>query len=540
MPDDVWPAVVFTLVTLLDDPVAAEVAAEAVEPVATAWDLAARVGLADQRLHAAAQRCVAAVADRAPAELSESMARLVQNVDDGRSPADDFADRAVRHGIGPRPCCNWRGTACDRPRGRWPATSTRARERTLRLVDFDDAELHRQYNPLMSPLVWDLAHIGQQEELWLLRDGNPDRPGMLPPNIEGLYDAFVHSRASRVDLPLLSPARAAFLLRTVRAERSTLWTRCPTTTTRSRSASAWSSATRTSTTRPCCRRSTCARARRCWARGAPLPARSRRCGRNVGAGARAASSSSGVDAADEPLSLDNERPAHVVDVPPFRIGRVPVTNGEWRSSSTTAATRQQRWWSARGWAHREQAGLTAPQFWNADGSRTRFGHVEEIPGRRTGAARHLLRGRGVRGVGGCAAAHRGGMGEGLRLGSGGRCAAPLPVGRRRNPRPGCANLGGDALRPAPVGAYPAGASAYGVEQMLGDVWEWTTSPLRPWPGFTPMIYERYSEPFFDGDYRVLRGGSWAVAADILRPSFRNWDHPIRRQIFSGVRLAWDV
>jgi iron(II)-dependent oxidoreductase len=80
--------------------------------------------------------------------------------------------------------------------------------------------------------------------------------------------------------------------------------------------------------------------------------------------------------------------------------------------------------------------------------------------------------------------------------------------------------------------------------MLGDVWEWTTSPLRPWPGFTPMIYDRYSQPFFEGsgagDYKVLRGGSWAVAPSILRPSFRNWDHPIRRQIFSGVRLAWDA
>ena len=61
--------------------------------------------------------------------------------------------------------------------------------------------------------------------------------------------------------------------------------------------------------------------------------------------------------------------------------------------------------------------------------------------------------------------------------------------------------------------------------MLGDVWEWTSSPLRPWPGFVPMIYERYSQPFFDGDYRVLRGGSWAVESAILRPSFRNWDHP---------------
>ncbi|MDT5224400.1 MAG: gamma-glutamyl hercynylcysteine S-oxide synthase, partial [Mycobacterium sp.] len=92
----------------------------------------------------------------------------------------------------------------------------RARTRTLRLVDFDDAELHRQYDPLMSPLVWDLAHIGQQEELWLLRGGNPDRPGRLPPEIEGLYDAFVHSRASRVELPLLSPAKARSFCRTVR------------------------------------------------------------------------------------------------------------------------------------------------------------------------------------------------------------------------------------------------------------------------------------------------------------------------------------
>src|ERR1700677_4484547 len=84
----------------------------------------------------------------------------------------------------------------------------RARTRTLWLVDFDDDELRRQYDPLMSPLVWDLAHIGQQEELWLLRGGDPARPGILPGAVENLYDAFVHSRASRADLPLLSPDEA--------------------------------------------------------------------------------------------------------------------------------------------------------------------------------------------------------------------------------------------------------------------------------------------------------------------------------------------
>ncbi|OBI75083.1 ergothioneine biosynthesis glutamate--cysteine ligase EgtA [Mycobacterium sp. E740] len=101
VPDAIWPAIVFTLVTLLDDPVAADVAAEATEPVATAWDQAAQIGLADIRLHAAAQRCVQVAAERAPAALQESMQQLVRSVEQGRCPADDFSDRAVNHGIAP-------------------------------------------------------------------------------------------------------------------------------------------------------------------------------------------------------------------------------------------------------------------------------------------------------------------------------------------------------------------------------------------------------------------------------------------------------
>ena len=95
---------------------------------------------------------------------------------------------------------------------------SRARQRTLRLVDFDDDELGRQYDPLMSPLVWDLAHIGQQEELWLLRGGNLAAPGLLAPAVERLYDAFEHPRASRAHLPLLAPAEAHRYLKTVRAK----------------------------------------------------------------------------------------------------------------------------------------------------------------------------------------------------------------------------------------------------------------------------------------------------------------------------------
>src|SRR5882724_9346640 len=99
LPEAVWPAVVFTLVTLLDDPVAADIAAEATEAVATAWDRAAQIGLGDRRLHEAATRCVQTAAERAPAELEESMQQLARSVEKGRCPADDFSDRAVKYGI---------------------------------------------------------------------------------------------------------------------------------------------------------------------------------------------------------------------------------------------------------------------------------------------------------------------------------------------------------------------------------------------------------------------------------------------------------
>ncbi len=144
------------------------------------------------------------------------MQRLVQSVENGRCPADDFADLAISNGIESAVLRTGAGRSVI-ARETLARDLDRARQRTLALTDFDDAELHRQYNPLMSPLVWDLAHIGQQEELWLLRDGDPHRPGMLPPNIEGLYDAFVHTRASRVDLPLLSPAQSRAYCSSVRA-----------------------------------------------------------------------------------------------------------------------------------------------------------------------------------------------------------------------------------------------------------------------------------------------------------------------------------
>jgi gamma-glutamyl hercynylcysteine S-oxide synthase len=415
---------------------------------------------------------------------------------------------------------------------------SRTRDRTLRLVDFDEAELRRQYDPLMSPLLWDLAHIGQQEELWLLRGGDPARPGILSGAVENLYDAFVHSRASRADLPLLSPDQARAYCRTVRSAALDALDRLPDEPDRDFVFGMVVSHENQHD-------ETILQALNLRTGPALLPdTRVLPPGRAGVAGTSVlvpgGSFVLGVDGIEEPFSLDNERPAHLVDVPAFRIGRAPVTNGEWRQFIDDGGYRQPRWWSVRGWEHRHSANLTAPQFWNPGGqTRTRFGQVEHIPADEP--VQHVS----------YFEAEAYAAWAGARLPTEREwekaCAWDPQINARRRypwgadePSLARANLGGEALRPAPVGAYPAGESAYGVEQMLGDVWEWTSSTLEPWPGFTPMIYRRYSQPFFGGDYRVLRGGSWAVESAILRPSFRNWDHPYRRQIFSGVRLAWSV
>jgi iron(II)-dependent oxidoreductase len=104
---------------------------------------------------------------------------------------------------------------------------------------------------------------------------------------------------------------------------------------------------------------------------------------------------------------------------------------------------------------------------------------------------------------------------------------------------GHANLGRSRLGPAPVGSFPGGTSPLGCEQMIGDVWEWTSSSFEPYPGFVAFPYTEYSQVFFGDEYRVLRGGSFATHPSVARATFRNWDYPMRRQIFAGFRCADD-
>ena len=133
------------------------------------------------------------------------------------------------------------------------------------------------------------------------------------------------------------------------------------------------------------------------------------------------------------------------------------------------------------------------------------------------------------------------MGEGGDLGSGAEPGPALSLGAggtrgrpARQPRPRGLRAG------ARRSAYPAGATPTGVGGLLGDVWEWTASHFDGYPGFAPHPYPQYSQVFFGQGYRVLRGGSWATRTRVATPTFRNWDLPQRRQIFSGFRIAQDL
>jgi iron(II)-dependent oxidoreductase len=412
-----------------------------------------------------------------------------------------------------------------------------ARARTLQLTDVDESELTTQHSPLMSPLVWDLAHIGQQEDLWLLRGGNAAAQGVLECKIEALYDAFEHPRATRVDLPLLTPRESRRFLDDVRGRVFEGLDRLDAETPEALFPYVMVEQHEQQHVETMLATHQLRHGEPLLGAGAPLPP-----GRPVPHDSvlvPAGPFTLGVDGDAEPWSLDNERPAHTVDLPAFRIGRVPVTNAEWQGFIDAGGYDEPRWWSTRGWQHRLDAGLERPLSWSSDGSRRRFGNVEEIPADEP--VQHVC----------FFEAEAYAAWAGARLPTEQEwekaCAWDPVAGRRRRwPwgdsewAPALANLDGAALRPAPVGAYAAGASAYGVEQTIGDVWEWTSSDIVPWPGFETMLYAAYTAPFFGGDYKVLRGGSWAVGGASIRPSFRNWDLPIRRQIFTGLRLAWDV
>lgn len=418
-----------------------------------------------------------------------------------------------------------------------------ARRRTLALTDCDDQELLKQHSPLMSPLVWDLAHVGSQEELWLVRDVGGREP--LRCDIDDMYDAFQHSRSSRPELPLLSPAESRRYLAEVRDKALDVLDRTPLEgSPLLENGFAFGMIVQHEQQHDETMLATHQlRVGDPILQAAPLPAEV--LDPDAGRLPREALVPAGpftMGTSVEPWALDNERPAHQVDVPAYWIDTLPVTNADYRSFMDDGGYSRSGLWSDAGWAHRMEANLEAPKYWKDDGGtwlRRRFGVVETVPDDEP--VQHV-----------CwyeAEAYARWAGRRLPTETEWEKAArwdPAADRSRRypwgdeDPQPRHANLGGSALRPSPAGSYPQGASALGVRQLMGDVWEWVSSDFRPYPGFAAFPYREYSEVFFGPDYKVLRGGSWAVDAAACRGTFRNWDYPIRRQIFAGFRTARDA
>ncbi|WP_327267481.1 ergothioneine biosynthesis protein EgtB [Streptomyces sp. NBC_01218] len=418
-----------------------------------------------------------------------------------------------------------------------------ARARTAVLTDsVDDGELVSQHSPLMSPLVWDLAHIGNQEEQWLLRAvGGRDA---IRPEIDGLYDAFEHPRSARPSLPLLAPAEARTYASEVRGRVLDILQSAP-----------------------------------LHDGGRPLERAGFAFGmiaqheqqhdetmlitHQLRSGPVALTAPEPPAAADrvrlpdevlvpggpftmgtstEPWALDNERPAHRREVAAFHLDTTPVTCGAYQRFIEDGGYARERWWQPAGWAMVREHELTAPLFWRREGGewlRRRFGVTEPVPAdepvlhvswyEADAYARWAGRRLPTEAEWEKAARHDSAAGRSLRY----------PWGDA-DPTPERANLGQRHLRPAPAGAYPAGQSPAGARQLIGDVWEWTASDFLPYPGFAAFPYREYSEVFFGPEHKVLRGGSFAVDPVACRGTFRNWDLPVRRQIFSGFRTARDA
>lgn len=411
------------------------------------------------------------------------------------------------------------------------------RRRTLALVaSLSDADLERVHSPLMSPLVWDLAHIAAYEDLWLVHRYG-ERP-LLREDLAATYDAFETPRAARGDIELLDSDAARRYLSEVRARVIEVIDERGIGDGVLHEMVLRHEHQHNETMLQTLMLAALPDYELAGRRRAPDPPS------EVHTGLELIEIPAGpctIGAPADGFSYDNERARHRVELDSFMIGRTPVTNGAYRSFIQDGGYQRREWWSDEGWAWREEFAITGPGAWTAD-------HTAES---RLGALQSLHPDHPVVHVS-WFEADAFARAFGVRLPTefewekaatwdeATRTARPYPWGRRR-PAPGVhANLDQRGCGTSAVGAYPAGASAYGCLGMIGDVWEWTKSFFDGYPGFVAHPYREYSEVFFGGEYRVLRGGSWATRSRVAAATFRNWDYPQRRQIFAGFRIARDA
>jgi iron(II)-dependent oxidoreductase len=417
-----------------------------------------------------------------------------------------------------------------------------ARRRTHALLaPLDEERLTTQYDQLMSPPVWDYAHIGVFEELWLVQ-----RLSGSPPMDEDLmvtYDAIETPRVVRGRRELLDHPHAVDYVSRVRERTLALLEEVD-----------------LDGEDPLLRdgfvydlvvqhehqhdetilqtiQLTPGRYREAMPALPDAPA-----GLATSAGMVAVPAGRYPIGSDVHEPYDNEHPRHEVELPAFEIDRFPVTNGAFQEFIADRGYEREELWSRDGWEWRFIFGVEAPEYWRWERPcwlTTRYGHVLPVDPRLPVSHVSYFE----------AEAFANWAGKRLPTEHEWEVAAAWDpaAGRPRRypwgdeaPTPERANLDQELLGEAPVGAYPGGASALGCEQMLGDVWEWTSSDFVGYPGFRAFPYAEYSTPFYGTEFKVLRGGSWATRPSVARNTFRNWDSRLKRQLFAGFRCARDA
>jgi iron(II)-dependent oxidoreductase len=416
-----------------------------------------------------------------------------------------------------------------------------ARERTLALVaPIPDPELERVQSTLMSPLVWDLGHIAAFEDLWLVHryGGRP----LLHAELIDTYDAMETPRSQRGDLPFLGPSEAREYLEQVRARTFDVIDE------RGVGDGILHELVLRHEQQHCETMLQTLQLARLEGGldplrlpAAPNPADTGLELVELPAGDCLIGAPTPDPGSEEPwrqFAYDNERPRHRVGVRRFEIGRAPISNATYLTFAEGGGYERREWWSDEGWSWKEQYDITRPGGWTADhrwewrlGTRVPLDPHRPVVHVSWFEADAFARAHGLR------------LPTEFEWEKAATWDHERSVARRypwgnEPPVPGVhANVDQRSGGPAPVGAFPAGRSPAGCVGMLGDVWEWTGSEFGAYPGFAPNPYREYSEPFFGSGYMVLRGGSWATSANVATPTFRNWDHPQRRQIFAGIRVA---
>ncbi len=417
-----------------------------------------------------------------------------------------------------------------------------AHQRTLELIaGLDDAQLMGPKLPIVNPLRWEIGHVAWFHEKFILRDLY-DCPPLLA-NGDSLYDSIAIDHDQRWDLPLLSMRETLDYIRNVLDH-------CLARLPDGAADPEQSYIYRFSTYHEDMHTEAY-----CWSRQTlayPQPAFAV-AGKPEDAGAGAWSGdvaipggvfSPGAEEAT-PFVFDNEKWAHEITLEPFQIAKAPVTNAEFTEFVAAGGYLCREFWSDAGWSWRKQADARHPVYWQNGGKdawRLRwFDDIGELQPHQPvihvnwHEANAYCRWAGRR-------LPTEAEWEAAALGEPADDHGRLALKKRSYPwgeqPPGelHANLDGRALGCVDVASLPAGDSALGCRQMLGNVWEWTASTFAPFPGFSPDAYKEYSEPLFYHT-KVLKGGAWATRSRMITGRYRNFFTPDRRDVLAGFRTC---